>query len=464
MWRFAFILIMSNKVTRREFAATLLMTPLSAALLRAQQIDNVGISVSNKVIRIAVPIFAPTAPDPRLNHLADVFNETLWNDLDNAGGLDLASRSFYPLGKFAVPGDIHPEDWTKTGVDAQYITYGDVLITSSGAHKGEFTAEVHLMDLKLRQEITGQRMFGGLDTDESARLVAHSWADQILESLGLGKGVAMTKIAYVSERGGVKEIYTMDYDGSGVDPLTAIHNLALTPAWSPDGDRVAFQSFRGNETNIEVISLKDGTSLRFPSPIGQNSAPAWSPDGQRIAFTSTRGNRGSELYVAEANGRNITRIAPRVSAGTSGDLSPTWNPATGHQIAFVSDRSGSQQIYRMNDDGTSLTRLIDEGGDAEMPAWSRDGNFLAFTWKKSGTSHYDIYILDLIGGKITQLTQNAGDNEKPTWSPNGKLIAFESNRGGSLQVYSMLANGSKVRQLTRTGINKSPAWSGYIKP
>lgn len=462
MWPCAFTLNMCNKITRREFASALLAVPLGASMLRSRQI-NEGISVSMKAIRIAVPLFTPSTSDSKINHLADVFNETLWNDLDFAGNLVLASRSFYPVGKFAALSDIRPAEWTSAGIEAQYITFGSVSVPASGNFRGQFTAEAHLMDLKLSQEMLGQRIGGGKDDDEAARYVAHNWADQILESLGLGKGVATTRIAYVSERGGVKEVYLMDYDGSGVTPLTAIRNLALTPAWSPDGRRIAFQSYRGNETNIEVLSL-DGTSIRFPSPIGQNSAPAWSPDGQRIAFTSTRGGRGSELYIADANGRNISRISPRVASGTSGDLSPTWNPATGHQIAFVSDRSGTQQIYRMNDDGTSLTRLLDEGGDAEMPSWSPDGSFLAFAWKKSGTSRYDIYVQELSTGKNSRLTQDAGDNERPTWSPNGKLIAFQSNRGGTLQVWSMLANGTKPRQLTRTGINKSPAWSGYIKP
>jgi len=121
------------------------------------------------------------------------------------------------------------------------------------------------------------------------------------------------------------------------------------------------------------------------------------------------------------------------------------------------------QLYRINDDGTNLRRVIDEGGDAENPSWSPTGNFLAFAWKKSGNSRFDIYLHDLVTGKNTQLTQNASDNEKPTWSPDGKHIAFESNRTGTLQIYSMLADGSKPRQLTRTGSNKAPAWSGYIK-
>jgi TolB protein len=457
---------MRNKMTRREFAAAMMVLPMGYAVAGAQQIDT-GTTVGTKAVKIAVPEFRPSAADAKINHLADVFNETLWNDLDFSGNLVLASRSFYPVGNFANPSDIRPAEWTRTGVEAQYITFGSVAIGTTGQFRGAFTADLHFNELKANTAvIPGVRWGGGLDTDDAARFVAHNWANAILENLGFGKGVATTKIAYVSDRGSAKEIFVMDYDGNGAFPLTALRDLALSPAWSPDSERIAFMGYRGTVTNIEVISRSGGNAVGFPSPAGHNQTPAWSPDGKRIAFASTRDKKGSndgtEIYIADANGQNITRVVPRSTGSRGIETSPVWNPATGRQIAFVSDRSGSQQIYRMNDDGTNLTRIIDDGGDAEFPSWSPDGNFIAFAWKKSGRG-FDIYVHDLVTGRDSQLTQNSGDNEKPSWSPDGKHIAFQSDRTGTLQIYSMLADGSKVRPLTRTGINKAPAWSGYIK-
>jgi len=444
----------------------MLLTPVGAALLRAQQIDNVGITVGMKAVKIAVPEFKPGAADSKINHLADVFNETLWNDLDFSGNLVLASRSYYPLGNFANPGDIRPDDWTKTGVEASFITFGSVAIPTTGQMRGAFTADLHFTELKSnRAVIQPVRWSGGLDSDEAARFVAHNWASAILENLGFGKGVATTKIAYVSLREKNWQIYLMDYDGFGPFPLTSLE-MSLTPAWSPDSEHIAYTGNRGTGNNIEVIPRRGGSSAPFPSPAGLNTTPAWSPDGKRIAFASNRDTHrsadGPEIYIAGSNGTNMVRLLPRTTAKGI-DTSPVWNPATGRELAFVSDRSGSQQIYRINDDGTNLRRLIDDGGDAENPSWSPDGNFLAFAWKRSGNSRFDIYIHDLVRGKNSQLTQNASDNEKPTWSPDGKHLAFESNRTGTLQIYSMLADGSKPRQLTRTGVNKAPAWSGYIK-
>jgi len=145
------------------------------------------------------------------------------------------------------------------------------------------------------------------------------------------------------------------------------------------------------------------------------------------------------------------------------NISPVWNPRTGREIAFTSDRDGSPQIYIMDADGTNVKRLVQEGGHAVEPSWSTDGQRIAFAWLKSRTSNFDIYIHDLATDMHTQITHDAGDNERPTWAPDGRHIAFESSRNGSRQIYSMLLDGSKVRQLTNTGKNTAPAWSGYIQ-
>jgi TolB protein len=104
------------------------------------------------------------------------------------------------------------------------------------------------------------------------------------------------------------------------------------------------------------------------------------------------------------------------------------------------------------------------GGATYNPAWSPDGTFIAFAWQKSGPGNRrDIWVLNLRSGEMTQLTENQGDNERPTWAPNMRHIAFASNRSGSMQIYSMLANGSKTRTLTRGGKNEGPAWSGHFR-
>ena len=144
------------------------------------------------------------------------------------------------------------------------------------------------------------------------------------------------------------------------------------------------------------------------------------------------------------------------------DVSPTWNPKTNAQIAWVSGRTGLPQIYTMASDGTNASRLTDQGY-AVSPSWSPNGQFLAFAWVR----HYgpgapgasDIYVMDVASKQWAQLTHDGGRNDFPSWSPDGRHIVFQSNRTGKVQIWTMLADGSETRQLTTSGENSQPNWS-----
>jgi TolB protein len=128
------------------------------------------------------------------------------------------------------------------------------------------------------------------------------------------------------------------------------------------------------------------------------------------------------------------------------------------------NREGALQLYMMNAEGSNVRLLGKEGGATYNPAWSPDGLFIAFAWQKFGAgNNRDIWVMNVQTGEMSQLTQGQGDNERPTWAPDRRHLAFASNRSGSWQVYSMLADGTKVRALTRGGNNEGPAWSGYLQ-
>jgi TolB protein len=197
--------------------------------------------------------------------------------------------------------------------------------------------------------------------------------------------------------------------------------------------------------------------LNFPKFGGTNLSPAWSGDGTKLAFSSSRSG-DPEIYIVDQTGGNLKRI----TSAKGPDVSPVWNRKTDAQIAWVSGRTGLPQIYTMEADGTNVQRLTDQGY-AVSPAWSPNGQFLTLAW----TRHYgpgapgseDLYIMDVASKQIVQLTHDGGRNDFPSWSPDGRHIVFQSSRSGSEQIWSMLADGSNVKQLTFSGKNTQPNWS-----
>src|SRR5205085_1915763 len=142
------------------------------------------------------------------------------------------------------------------------------------------------------------------------------------------------------------------------------------------------------------------------------------------------------------------------------NVSPVWNPKTGQQLAYVSGRSGLPQIYISEADGTNVQRMT-ETGYAVSPSWSPNGQFLAFAWRRNygpgAPGGQDIYVMDIASKQWVQLTHDSGVNDFPSWSPDGRHIVFDSTRGGSSQIWSMLADGSQQPQLTRRTQNANDA-------
>jgi TolB protein len=303
------------------------------------------------------------------------------------------------------------------------------------------------------------RVYRGNANEEQTRRYAHQFADEIVARLSGGlPGVASTQIAFVSARTGNKEIWAMDYDGANQHQLTMLHSIALTPRWSPDADRIAFTCYpTGGSILSAQICVYSGISSRllsWPRYRGTNSAPAWSPDGTKVMFMSSMlGN--PELFVAEADGSH----ARRLTHSTGADTSPAWNPKTGQQVAFVSDRGGTPQLYVMDADGSEVQKIeLTDKGYVIDPAWSANGQLLAFSWRRP-SGNYDLYIMDIATHALVELTRDAGRNERPSWAPDGRHIVFESTRTGTRQIWTMLADGSEVKQLTTQGENESPNWS-----
>jgi len=422
--------------------------------VKAQDWIKTGTGLGVEKIRIAVPDFKASSQDPQNTELLKTFNDTLWNDLENAGVFDMASKSFYPLGQVGAPSDVKFEAWSAPPANAAMLVFGNL-----GSANGNATVQGWLYDVKntASPQVLGKQ-YTDTATTQSVRTIAHKFANEIIFRLGGGiNGIAETQIYYVSSRSGHKEIWAMDYDGANQHPITTLGSISLSPHVSPDGSRLAFSSFTGSGWEIRMFSFDLNRLVSFPRFAGTNLSPAWSPEGGKLAFSSSRSG-DPEIYVIDQSGGNLHRIT--TSKGP--DVSPVWNRKTGSQIAWVSGRTGLPQIYVMGSDGTNVQQITDQGY-AVSPSWSPNGQLLAFSWMR----HYgpgapgseDIYIMDIVSKQFVQLTHDGGRNDFPSWSPDGRHLVFQSNRSGSLQIWSMLADGTNQKQLTTSSSNSEPDWS-----
>ena len=289
---------------------------------------------------------------------------------------------------------------------------------------------------------------------------------------------AEAQIAFVSDRVGNPEIYVMDTDGSNQRRLTNHPADDGSPSWSPDGKRIAFVSsafesdrdgqvhFRdGRPTDeIYVMDADGGNPQNLTLNHGEDFSPAWSPDGTRIAFVSDRdGFFKYEIYVMDADGGNQERL----TNNDFNDMDPSWSP-DGKQIVFSARRVGhvetrfsiTNEIYVMDADGGNEQRLTENPRYDFQPVWSPDGKRIAFSSDKKGDlQNFGIYVMDADGGNEQGLTDHLVSDGAPSWSPDSRRIAFVSNRDGNSEIYVMDAAGGNLQNLTRTPHSDgSPAW------
>lgn len=311
-----------------------------------------------------------------------------------------------------------------------------------------------ILDAFFYETAEGTLLFAIRYLGKAPRALAHRFANEILTRLFGERGIAESRIAYVSERSGKKELYLMDYDGANKIRLTSDQSIVIGPRWAPDGNRITLTSYRDDNPDLYIFDLLSGRFLPLSTSPGLNVGGAWSPDGLRIAFTKSR-DGDSEIYVTTAD-RKETR---RLTFNRASDLSPTWSP-TGRQLAFTSDRGGTPQIYVTDADGTNVRRLTFSGDYNTSPAWSPSGDKIAYACRNP-EGRMKICLVTVDGSEIFQVTPDGPwDDESPTWSASGREMAFSSTRLSRGDIYTVRPDGSALIRLTDDGArNQGPAWS-----
>ena len=252
------------------------------------------------------------------------------------------------------------------------------------------------------------------------------------------------------------EIYVVDLAtlAPGAAPARLTSNQAgdYSPAWSPDGSRIAFVSERDGNADIYVMNADGSAPTRLTSNAWRDTRPAWSPDGSRIAFVS--GDERTDIYVIDADGSGQVKLTDSFAT----DQDPAWSP-DGTRIAFVSGDMNAE-IHVIDANGSENRRLTSASGLDVSPAWSPDGRTIAFRSHRDGDS--EIYLLGADGSDQVNLTNHPADDEFPAWSPDGRTIAFASDRDGAFDLYMMSADGSGLARLIDDPAEAGgPIWQPY---
>jgi TolB protein len=405
------------------------------------------INISNpflKKIPIAIPVFKAFSKSSAENSAAKSAADLLSQTLEYTGYFKIIDRAAFladPRQPHIDVPDIIFRNWT--GIGAELLITGGILLSNRMAEM-----ELRLFDTIKGKLIVGKR-FKGWDKDQ--RKMIQRFASDVIFSLTGDRGVFDSKIAFVSNGSGNKEVYICDFDGYNPRQVTQTHNITLSPAWSSDGKWIAYTAYSKGNPDLYILHLEEKRGA-VVSQKGLNMSPAWIPN--QFALAATLSFEGDpEIYMLTGSGKIIKRLTK--SWGI--DVSPSWSP-DGKKMAFVSNRSGTPQIYIMDLYTGRTERLTFEGGYNTSPSWSAKGDWIAYAGLQNG--QFNIYVITTDGQSLVQLTRDAGDNEAPSWSPDGNLIAFSSTREGTSRIYVMTAYGTDQRRLlTLPGEQTAPNWS-----
>jgi len=424
---------------------------------------------------IAVPDFraaGTTAPS-----LMATFNTTVQNDLLSSPFINFIPKTLYPLRIPQVPNDLAAgeasanakpaptpgyrlADWYAPPAKANYVGIGygaddRGLLVVFGYF---YTTSPTITDLQQAQ-VFAKVYTASLD-QAGAVDAAHHYAADILAQFG-GQSLIGTRIVFVSDRTGSKEIWIMNWDGTDQRQITKYGSISTFPSVSPDGRTVAFTTYANGYPAIQLFSLETGRKLPFYNQrASMNAFVSFTPDSKQIVFSSTASGGAAQLFMANADGSGFRRIT---NSGVI-EVEAKINPKTGTDLVDVSGRSGLPQVYRMNIEGADVQRLSAGTGEATNPAWSPDGSHIAFAWTKGfEPGNYNIFLMDAITHDTIQLTAGEGRNENPSWAPDGAHIVYASKRGRQSQIWMMNADGTGKHPLTESGNNEKPVWVNAAK-
>lgn len=415
------------------FAACVIALPAQAAL----QVDIT--QSSEGAIPIAIAPFGAKGQELPVD-VAQVASQ----DLASTGLFKIFPRKNM-LNAPSSPDQVNYQNWQTLGVDN--LVVGSAEPNGQGGYRMTF----HLLDAAQGRSIASFQVNAGRD---HLRDAAHTVANLIYQKFIGKKGYFLSRIAYitVAHQGDARRfrLVVSDYDGSNPGTVYSSKDPVMSPAWSPDGKRLAYIAFNVYKgvSSLRVQDLSSGNVRTIASGSGVNSAPAWSPDGSRIAFTKSA-NGDSDIFVYNLGSGQVHQMTHNGSI----DTEPTWSP-DGSKIAFTSDRGGHPQIYEMSTSGGQVQRLTYDGHSNQRPDFSPDGESLAMV-QKSGNG-FRIAVMDLTNNNMRVVSQGPQD-DSPNFAPNGQAIIY-AKQGRRNELATVSIDGKASTDLSQSGEVREPAW------
>jgi TolB protein len=353
------------------------------------------------------------------------------------------------LQKPTTGAEVKFDDWKIQG--AEVLVIGKVVQAAGDQYEIQF----QVFDV-----LRGEQLLGYRQASNAAdfRRNSHRVADRIYEILTGIRGIFATRIAYVTAIGPAeKRIFRLivaDADGENPQLMFESAQPVMSPAWSPDGRRIAYVSFENRRSEIYVQDLRSGSRKRVSARPGVNGAPAWSPDGRRLAVSLSRQDGNLDIYTLDLDSQMLTRL----TSGAAIDTEPSWS-LDGQHVYYTSDSTGGPQVYRVPAEGGTSQRVTFEGSYNARPRMSPDGKQLAVVHNDRGS--YRIAVVDL-ARSYTQVLSDGRLDESPSFAPNGETLIYATREGKRGVLATVSANGRIKQRLSAVdGDVREPAWSPF---